>query len=295
MLIESVDELAFVPCRAIIINVNTKLVTTLALLSALRHAKVPVLLIECQSTDGSLAHFRALMEKYQFDMLTLPLRSHGVTLDWLFRHAKSEQLLLVDSDLEILNDDIVRFFYDHIEDKAVFGCGFFNGPEWLEIPYFKQGGHTEMLYHERPWMPLVLFKVAPVLMALEAGVSFDAQHVDNEFSRVPWLARWRAKNSRLKKLLQAGPKLLRRPFYGSFPRSIYYDTGAYIFEFLRYRKFLYFNGMSAVLHERYAHHYWGVTRMTLNSDDTHGGAGPAAIIADVRQRLSAHYGESVAD
>lgn len=35
--------------------------------------------------------------------------------------------------------------------------------------------------------------------------------------------------------------------------------------------------------------------MTLNSDDTHGGAGPAVIIADVRQRLSAHYGESVAD
>lgn len=57
MLIQSLSDLAPEPERAIIINVNTKLVTTLALLSTIRHAGMPVLLIDCESTDGSLRHF----------------------------------------------------------------------------------------------------------------------------------------------------------------------------------------------------------------------------------------------
>ena len=42
---------------AIIINVNTRHLATLALLSALKHAHTTTLLIDCESTDGSLDWF----------------------------------------------------------------------------------------------------------------------------------------------------------------------------------------------------------------------------------------------
>ncbi len=56
-----------------------KLVTTLALLSALRYAGMPVLIIDCRSEDGSWEHFIKLMEAYDFDLLSAPLKKHGET------------------------------------------------------------------------------------------------------------------------------------------------------------------------------------------------------------------------
>jgi 3-dehydroquinate dehydratase len=53
--------------QAVIINVGTKAVTTLALLRALKYARMPVIVIDCESTDGSLEHFSEMMKAYDFD------------------------------------------------------------------------------------------------------------------------------------------------------------------------------------------------------------------------------------
>src|SRR4051812_31166665 len=92
-----ISQLCPVPQRAIIINHNTKSITLLALMSALRYANVPVLLIDCASTDGSFEFFKSIMNKYDFDLMQARLKKHGHTLDQIFSSAKDEKILLVDS------------------------------------------------------------------------------------------------------------------------------------------------------------------------------------------------------
>ena len=106
MIVSRLVDLPAQPARAIIINCSTKVVSTLALMSVLRHANMPVLLIDCASRDGSWAWFSALAKQHTFDLLAMPLRPHGKTLDRIFCESRDENLLLVDSDLEILQADI---------------------------------------------------------------------------------------------------------------------------------------------------------------------------------------------
>jgi hypothetical protein len=147
MLLADISDLKPRKDIAIIINCSTKLVSALSLLSTLRYSGMPVLLIDCESDDGSPDYFLALMERYDFDILKCPLQDHGRTLDWIFRHLKCDNALLVDSDLEILTPEIISMFSDYIDEPSVFGCGFTNGPGWLNDPIF--GELQGALYHER--------------------------------------------------------------------------------------------------------------------------------------------------
>src|SRR5690348_4156709 len=94
--------------RAIIINYNTKYPAFLALLSALRYANMPVTLVDC-SIDDSFEFFKEQQKNHQFDLLGTQLKTHGLTLDWIFRQAKEKQILLIDSDLEILSSEIIDY------------------------------------------------------------------------------------------------------------------------------------------------------------------------------------------
>jgi hypothetical protein len=293
VLLQHLSELSSEPERAVIINVNTKLVTTLALLAAIRHTEMPVLLIDCESNDGSLNHFLALMERYDFDILTAPLNVHGKTLDWLFNDIPSEKILLIDSDLEIEDSTIVTFFKKYIDEPSIFGCGFINGPEWLTDKVFQGTELENALFHERPWIPLTLFKVAPVREAISLGKSFADFNLDNEYSLLPVLARLRSRYGLLRKILKRGPAKLRCSFHGLKPSVVYYDTGAQIFEYLRYEKHLFFAGLPEPVHTRFVTHFFGITRNTLNPTDTHGGGGLAKISNHVRHRLLDVYGEEV--
>ncbi|MFM7461135.1 MAG: hypothetical protein ACKO15_09910, partial [Burkholderiales bacterium] len=110
--------------RAIIINCSTKLVTTLALMSALRYAGMPVLLIDCDSTDGSQAWFRGLAAQHEFDLAFAPLRSHGETLDQIFAASRDDSIMLIDSDLEILQDDLLPKLRAEMAAPSCYGAGF---------------------------------------------------------------------------------------------------------------------------------------------------------------------------
>ena len=84
MLISDLTELAACPEVAVIINVDTKYVSTLALLSTLRYARMPVVMIDCESRDGSFAWFERLMADQEFYLMSARLRQHGETITRTF-------------------------------------------------------------------------------------------------------------------------------------------------------------------------------------------------------------------
>jgi len=294
MIVKDILQLTPVPQRAIIINHNTKHVTLLALLSALRYANVPVLLIDCASTDGSFSFFESLMNKYDFDLMSGPLKNHGLTLGQIFSSTNDEKILLIDSDLEILDHNIISFLNKHIDAPEVFASGFLNGPGWLKDETFKGTAHENALYYERPFMPIVLWKVQYVKEALQAGYSFAEKMVDNEFTQLPRTVS--GVTRRLYKLIKKeSPFIFRKRYFLSYPKKIFYDTGASIYEYLRYERFLYFVNLPEPVHPKYATHFWGATRSTINSGDTHTGQ----IIKSnnlneiVHQRLKTVYNEVI--
>src|SRR5690348_6402584 len=270
MIVKDIFQLNPVLQRAIIINYNTKTVTLLALLSTLRYVNIPVLLIDCGSTDGSCAFFESLMNKYDFDLMRAPLRKHGKTLDWIFSLTKDEKLLLIDSDVEILDDQIVKFLNLHIDEPNIFASGFLNGPSWLRDENFTGTVYENALYYERPFMPLVLWKVLYVKEALQAGYSFADKMVNNEFGQLPRIVSGVAR--RLFKLMKKeSPDVFRKRYFLSYPAKIFYDTGASIYEYLRYECFLSFVNLPEQCHNKYITHFWGATRNAINPNDTHTG------------------------
>lgn len=286
MILTNLNELPSAPARAVIINVGTKLVTTLALLSALRYAGMPVLVIDCESQDGSWDHFSQLMKNHEFDLLAAPLKTHGITLDWLFRNLHDERVLLIDSDIEINSPEIMEWMKRFIGQNKVFGCGFTHGPCWLHdrpgIGY----------YQERMWIPLTFLKTAHVRQALEAGMSFAATTIYNDFAPSAFLSKRLA--SRFRHPSTQNWKLswlnaFKNVFYGHKPCYVFCDTGAMVYQYLKYRKGLYFAGFPAEIQDGQVTHFHGVTRGVLNPSDpicTH----MQDILQQVRDRLKNAYG-----
>jgi glycosyltransferase involved in cell wall biosynthesis len=276
VLLGRIDDLPPAREQAIIINVGTRLPTTLALMSALRHAGMPVLVVDCESKDDSLAALDALMARERFDLVSAPLRAHGRTLDWLFSAVRAEKILLVDSDLEILGPDILAFMRQFIDDGRCFGAGFVDGPGIL----VNEAGFLHNAYYaERPWMPLGLFKVADARAALAAGVSFADKVVFNDLVSRGLLTR-AARRFGLRV-----PEALRRNYNGHRPELVFYDTGAAIYEHLRFGQERVFAGLPAVFAPRYATHFSGVSRHVVQ-----GGGTPVEVIAaTVIERLRSVY------
>ena len=265
MLVESITQLKRRPEQAIIINVGTKGVSTLALLSALRYAAMPVLLIDCESDDGSFQHFIGLQSQLDFDLLAAPLRRHSSALDWIFNEIPSEKVLLIDSDIEILNGEIFEFMRRFIDSDKVFGCGFIEGPNWMSG---QQGFMRHGLFEERMWIPLTMLKVSMIRAALGKGESFAERQVFNDFSPSPFISRvmgsirYRipALQSRQLRAFDA----FKESHHGLKPWLVWYDTGAQLYRHLKYIEGHQFVGLPAELHDRYAIHFSGVTNNRLN-------------------------------
>jgi len=276
----------------VIINHNTKQVTFLALLSVLRFASVPVLVIDCASKDGSFNFFSQQMNKCNFDLMKLPFKKHGTTLDRIFTESKDEQILLVDSDLEILSTEIIDFFNRYIDEPRVFGCGFLNGPGYLKHPDFQGTVYDNALYFERPFMPIVLLKTNIVKEALQAGYSFTAEMVENDWSQLP--GRMVPPVKRIMKLMKIrSPQFLRKRFFTHHPERVFYDTGARIYEYLRFKRFLFFANLPEPCHQTYVQHYWGATRSAINPNQKHTGDLLNDLGSIVQDRLKTLYNESV--
>jgi hypothetical protein len=290
MLLNSIQDLPAAPERAVIINVGTKWVSTLALLSALRHVGMPVLLIDCEYGDGSLEHFKGLLRDHEFDLLSAPLKKHGATLDWLFRNIPAETVLLLDSDVEILDEEIVRLSRNLLrtepgDEPEAFGSGFVHGPCWLH-------DHPGVgYYQERMWIPFSFLRTARVREALGTGLSFLDRAIPNDLPFWPLASRilglrfhlGMLRNTRLSWL-----NPLKRTFYGHKPSYVFCDTGADVFQYLKYERGLSFAGFPAGMHRRFVTHFHGTTRQKLDPEDTNTLQNVG--MHEVRERLLVGYG-----
>ena len=291
MVVESPSALKPVPCRVIIINVSTKEVSTLALLSVLRYSDLPVLLLDLHSTDSSLEHFKAMMAtEPRLDLCSAAPRKHGYMLDWLFQESNDDMLLLVDSDLEIIDSAIVHSMLNSLTDPDVFGAGAIHGPEWMGSAH---GLPNEVcLFQERMWIPFTLLRVAAVKAALGQGFSFINRWVPNEVVSIPWLSR--ALSARffapvVKNIRADFLRSTRRTYQNRRPNLVCCDTGADLFCNLKYDEKQRFVDFGLAHIETLTHHYHGVTRRQIKKNDRNA-IGLNDIMDEVLRRLKGEYG-----
>lgn len=217
---------------AIIINCGTKWVSTLALASALRHAAMPVLLIDCESRDGSEAHFARIAKEhgFRFFWMSWPLRPHPDALDQLFAEISARFVLLVDSDVEIRTSAVVEAMRGELAtNPKAYGAGFLQRGEWLGPPQHLLPEKTGY-FAERMWIPLAFLNTAIVRDALRAGSRFAARRPFFEIAGNPRISRLLGYRFRI-----PGLRRLRLPrsaigapvvIDGIRPAFIDYDTGA---------------------------------------------------------------------
>jgi glycosyltransferase involved in cell wall biosynthesis len=247
----------------VIINCSTKELTALALLSALRHGGLPVTVIDCESTDGSVEFFRNLQRQLSFRLVQMPLRRHGLTLDRIFRETPCDALLLLDSDAEILDPRLVPAMQAALQ-PGTYGSGFLHAGEWLATIH--GGGEHKGWYAERMWIPCVMLDAAAVSEALTAGQSFRQRVIGNELPEWPRLSRLLALRFRIPGLRRIAPGGLhgqRRDYHGIRPHYIYCDTGAELHDYLRNRRGMAFADLGAAWWPTAVAHRHGVTRRRL--------------------------------
>ena len=289
----------------VVINVGTDLVATLALASLRRHgASVPVRLMNCEPSAASRSYFDDLAIKWGFEVVEETVRPHGQALDDLFRSTDSELILLLDSDAEILDHDLVPRCISYFSDERVFGAGFVHSSEWMGEPH----GYAERVgyYQERAWLPFVVFRVAMIQEALRAGLSFgEFTHFNDlaasqrlsrlaagrlrvgpysdRFSQLPLFLQRRLTDRPLNRLA-----CLRRDFYGQRPNFVYYDTGASIYQYCKFDQNWIFAGMDARICAQYVSHYHGISRHAVYGH-TQTATRLESVRDAVRNRLR-HYG-----
>jgi hypothetical protein len=249
--------------EVVIINCSTRELTALALVSAQRQGGLPVTVIDCESTDGSVDYLKALQRTFPFEIAHLPLKRHGVTLDRVFRETTCDALLLLDSDAEILDARLVPAMLDALT-PGTYGSGFLHAGEWL--PANHGGGLNKGWYAERMWIPCVMLDVAAVREALAAGVSFAQRVTGNEMPQWPWLStllRQRFRVPGLRKLSLDGLRSSRRELGGKRPHYVYRDTGADVHDYLTNRRGLAFADLGAAWWPTAVAHRHGVTRRQL--------------------------------
>lgn len=169
----SLSEIPYSQERAVIVNVHTLLCTSLAILSVRRYMDMPLLVIDCPlHGEADAVALRRMQADYDFDLICLPLRQHGDTLDDLFLHIQSDWVYLVDSDIEVLSGDALRMMRtmrdtNVIDREHIFGVGMKQVSGYGLPP-------MEHTYHaERMWIPYCCLNVALVRRAIEDGQSFN--------------------------------------------------------------------------------------------------------------------------
>ena len=227
----SIEALATTQARALVINCSTRHLSTLAVASILAHTPLDVLLVDCESTDGSLEHFSRLRDRLdgRLEVASLPLRPHGETLDRVVREVPSDRLLLVDSDLEILHPGIYEAMCNRLASEDLYGSGLLHRGGWMSRESHGLANGTTY-YMDRMWIPLSLLDVARTRRVLDAGASFAA---DREYrggvlgARIARMLSWRFRAPGLRDL----PWLLERRRYDAADPSVReYDTGARVHE-----------------------------------------------------------------
>ncbi|MFO1389762.1 glycosyltransferase [Cellvibrio sp.] len=253
--------LPYKPTRAIIINCSTKLFTALALASVLRNTDADVLVIDCESTDGSWEYLLRIKSNHndRVELARLPLQQHGTTLDLVFNNINSDLLLLVDSDLEILKPDIYEKMVAQLNNSDAYGSGLIHPGEWMTNASHKIANGTTY-FMERMWIPLTLLRTGRIREVLANGGSFLAKReyrkilVNKKFTQIY------SKRLRIPGVRNYPHIIDRRIFDSANPIVKEYDTGAHIHEVSKLLGYSFEN--IPLTHWSDVYHFDGVTRAT---------------------------------
>jgi hypothetical protein len=287
---------------SVIINCGTKVATTLALVSALEYAGARVVLIDCESGDGSREHFERIARDHHlaFWWLDWPLRKHGLALDAVFTSVPAEQVMLIDSDLEIRNDRVVRLMTEALAgDNGLYGAGMLHGPAWLGSEHGVGPGVG--YYAQRMWIPLVLLRTSAIVEGLARGMSFGQHRTFTTSPRHPLLSRWLAYRHWVPGLRRLG-RSPRGEGCQTSPRPAFieHDTGARMHEALCATGYRYaaigedifgadvrhFHGVSRAMRKRPMRAIGRRMGLTLARNDV----AAASIDGEIRNRLAVRYG-----
>lgn len=183
-MINDISEIPQIDFAVVIINVDTKVSTTLALLSANRYMKnAKIVLADCSKNADELEYFKKLNSLFDFYLLKLPLKVHGKTIDFFFKNLNAKKIMLLDSDAELLTD---KFFgMEYLDDDEVFGCGFFHEPHLMNNQTMRGGKFH--LYQERMYIPCVILDAEKTRKAILSigggGQNFCSKESLQRFSR----------------------------------------------------------------------------------------------------------------
>jgi len=271
--------------------------------------EIPIRLVNCDPTPGGRDPFASLARDHHIEVIEAPTRSHGQALDRLFRETDREILLLLDSDAEVLQPDVVTRSLASFASERVFGAGHVNGPGWLHEAAGAQEGVG--YFQERPWMPFVLFRTSMIREALAEGRTFANFVRYNDFAPSQRVSRLMARRlqdayspssrviSRIPGTIRChlagsqwnGLSWLRRDYYGNRPNYVVYDTGADVYQWCKYQREWIFSGIDDRLNREILHHH-GVTRHHLG-DTSHDAQSLQGVEVEVAGRLHDLYGLSV--
>lgn len=285
---DKIEDIPYIKNVAIIINVNTKIASTLALLSALRYIKMPIIFIDCFYQEDNLTWFKSLQSENDFILASLPLRPHGHTLDHIFSKINAENVLLIDSDIEVLNSKLIDILTEFIDKNNVYGAGFLHGPGRMTKQQMPNGCFG--LFQERMWIPFTLLKVDFIRSAIQSGKSFINEKLYNDISFSPIMSRFFYKRFNIDFFNDHDLiilNLFRRRFHGWKPSFIINDTGANIHMFLKYEKNHMFVDIPLEFYGDYVTHFHGITRKTLDKEDLNVCSFDFETI--IRKRLQSEY------
>ena len=204
-ILDSMAELPTYARVAVVINCSTRWFTTLAVASLSRFSNLPILIIDCASTDNSIEHFCKVFngKNDNLYLYSRPLNLHGYTLDALVNELASPEVLLMDSDLEILDGTILSAMDAALSsaDNA-YGSGLLQESGWMTAPLHHYPTGVSW-YHQRMWIPFTLLRTSEIKMSIKRGGSFVACREYCEIIGWPRLSGWLSHRFRLRGFFSA--------------------------------------------------------------------------------------------
>jgi hypothetical protein len=231
-LISSLDELPEIDTIGIVIGIDTRIFTTLAVVSAARHLGIPLLIIDGYSNDRSYETLRELDLPVESWLIRMERRIHGIFIDKLMRELKAARVLLIDSDLEVRDAGAFAAMVRALDTAAqtnnpTYGAGCSHGDHDMA-----NDGMPHVWFPRRPWIPFTLFDRARAIQLIDTPSTFEAKRIGNEFP-IQWIANLLLKRGHFQ--FSKGWQWnvlapLRGVRRGARAAFYIYDTGALVFE-----------------------------------------------------------------